>query len=99
MQAIRRNEFLEVLFEAAGSTVHSQPQQQRVDADWQCQIDHPRQYRKRHQARTDAVVDEVRLSTCMAITEVNPTTDVGTMTSTLAAYLAFTFAVYGSQAS
>ncbi|MFF7709975.1 arginase family protein [Pseudomonas sp. NPDC007930] len=33
----------------------------------------------------------------MAITEVNPTTDVGTMTSTLAAYLAFTFAVYGSQ--
>ncbi|RLM22299.1 arginase [Brenneria alni] len=34
----------------------------------------------------------------MAITEVNPTKDVGDMTSTLAAYLAFTFAVYGSQA-
>ncbi|NWA08911.1 agmatinase family protein [Pseudomonas gingeri] len=34
----------------------------------------------------------------MAITEVNPTTDVGDMTSTLAAYLAFSFAVYGSQA-
>ncbi|KAA8999371.1 arginase family protein [Affinibrenneria salicis] len=33
----------------------------------------------------------------MAITEVNPTKDVGDMTSTLAAYLAFTFAVYGSQ--
>lgn len=33
----------------------------------------------------------------MAITEVNPTTDVGDMTSTLAAYLAFSFAVYGSQ--
>ncbi|WP_345945757.1 arginase family protein [Pseudomonas sp. dw_358] len=33
----------------------------------------------------------------MTITEVNPTTDVGDMTSTLAAYLAFTFAVYGSQ--
>lgn len=33
----------------------------------------------------------------MAITEVNPSTDVGNMTSTLAAYLAFTFAVYGSQ--
>jgi agmatinase len=32
----------------------------------------------------------------MAITEVNPTTDVGDMTSTLAAYLAFSFAVYGS---
>ncbi|MFS2224100.1 arginase family protein [Pantoea sp. B65] len=32
----------------------------------------------------------------MAITEVNPTKDVGDMTSTLAAYLAFTFAVYGS---
>lgn len=31
----------------------------------------------------------------MAITEVNPTTDVGDMTSTLAAYLAFSFAVYG----
>ena len=35
----------------------------------------------------------------MAITEVNPTKDVGDMTSTLAAYLAFTFAVYGSQKS
>ena len=34
----------------------------------------------------------------MAITEVNPTTDVGNMTSTLAAYLAFTFAVYGANA-
>ncbi len=33
----------------------------------------------------------------MAITEVNPTKDVGDMTSTLAAYLAFSFAVYGSQ--
>lgn len=33
----------------------------------------------------------------MAITEVNPTVDVKDMTSTLAAYLAFTFAVYGSQ--
>lgn len=31
----------------------------------------------------------------MAITEVNPTTDVKDMTSMLAAYLAFTFAVYG----
>lgn len=31
----------------------------------------------------------------MAITEVNPTKDVGDMTSTLAAYLAFTFAVAG----
>jgi formiminoglutamase/agmatinase len=29
----------------------------------------------------------------MAITEVNPTVDVGDMTSTLAAYLAFTFAL------
>lgn len=33
----------------------------------------------------------------MAITEVNPTVDVKDMTSTLAAYLAFTFAVHGSQ--
>ncbi|TCV96706.1 arginase family protein [Biostraticola tofi] len=33
----------------------------------------------------------------MAITEVNPTKDVGDMTSTLAAYLAFSFAVYGSR--
>ncbi|MDB5819972.1 MAG: Arginase/agmatinase/formiminoglutamase [Rhizobacter sp.] len=33
----------------------------------------------------------------MAITEVNPTTDVKDMTSMLAAYLAFTFAVYGRQ--
>jgi hypothetical protein len=32
----------------------------------------------------------------MAITEVNPMTDVGDMTSTLAAYLAFTFAVFGA---
>lgn len=31
----------------------------------------------------------------MAVTEVNPTKDVGDMTSTLAAYLAFTFAVAG----
>ncbi|WP_027350196.1 arginase family protein [Halotalea alkalilenta] len=34
----------------------------------------------------------------MAITEVNPSKDHQDMTSTLAAYLAFTFAVYGSQA-
>lgn len=33
----------------------------------------------------------------MAITEVNPTVDVKDMTSTLAAYLAFTFAVHGSR--
>jgi formiminoglutamase/agmatinase len=32
----------------------------------------------------------------MAITEVNPMTDVGDMTSTLAVYLAFGFAVFGS---
>jgi len=33
----------------------------------------------------------------MAITEVNPMTDVRDMTSTLAAYLAFTFAVFGAR--
>jgi agmatinase len=33
----------------------------------------------------------------MCINEVNPAVDVGDMTSTLAAYLAFTFAVYGSR--
>jgi formiminoglutamase/agmatinase len=33
----------------------------------------------------------------MAITEVNPMTDVRDMTSTLAAYLAFSFAVFGAQ--
>jgi arginase family enzyme len=32
----------------------------------------------------------------MTITEVNPMTDVGEMTSTLAAYLVFTFAVFGA---
>jgi formiminoglutamase/agmatinase len=32
----------------------------------------------------------------MAITEVDPMTDVGDMTSTLAVYLAFGFAVFGS---
>jgi formiminoglutamase/agmatinase len=33
----------------------------------------------------------------MVITEVNPMTDVGDMTSTLAAYLAFSFVVYGAR--
>lgn len=33
----------------------------------------------------------------LAITEVNPMTDVGDMTSTLAAYLAFGFAVFGAE--
>ena len=32
----------------------------------------------------------------MAVTEVNPMTDVQDMTSTLAAYLVFTFAVFGA---
>ncbi len=33
----------------------------------------------------------------LAVTEVNPMTDVGDMTSTLAAYLVFNFAVFGAQ--
>jgi agmatinase len=35
----------------------------------------------------------------MAVTEVNPMTDVGDMTSTLAAYLVFSFAVFGAEAA
>jgi arginase family enzyme len=35
----------------------------------------------------------------MAVTEVNPMTDVRDMTSTLAAYLIFTFAVFGAESS
>jgi len=34
----------------------------------------------------------------MAVTEVNPMTDVRDMTSTLAAYLAFSVAVFGAEA-
>jgi formiminoglutamase/agmatinase len=33
----------------------------------------------------------------LAVTEVNPMTDVGDMTSTLAAYLVFSFAVFGAE--
>jgi formiminoglutamase/agmatinase len=47
----------------------------------------------------DAVRRLARHCHGMAITEVNPMTDVGDMTSTLAAYLAFGFAVFGSQAA
>jgi formiminoglutamase/agmatinase len=45
----------------------------------------------------DAVRSLAPYCHAMAITEVNPMTDVGDMTSTLAAYLAFGFAVFGSQ--
>jgi arginase family enzyme len=47
----------------------------------------------------DAVRQLAPHSDAMVITEVNPMTDVRDTTSTLAAYLAFNFAVFGAQAS
>ena len=46
----------------------------------------------------DAVRQLAPYSQAVAITEVNPMTDLGDMTSTLAAYIAFNFAVFGSRA-